>query len=75
MCSTADGVTNINTNTTVTTPAMNNPNMSTPTTMTPMLGGDSAGMNPLIPENSTAPSKTTTTTFLVFLIILSLMIS
>ncbi|TKY47836.1 PLASMODESMATA CALLOSE-BINDING PROTEIN 3 [Spatholobus suberectus] len=60
------GVTN--TNTTVTTPAMNNPNVPpTRTSTTPIHGGDGAGMNPPIPENSRAPLKTITASFLVFL--------
>ncbi|KAG4975482.1 hypothetical protein AAZX31_11G260500 [Glycine max] len=67
------GVTN--TNTTVTTPAAM-PNVAAPTTTTPIHGGDGVGMNPLIPENSTsAPNSNTiltTTSFLVFLLIMSL---
>nr|KYP57030.1 Glucan endo-1,3-beta-glucosidase 1 [Cajanus cajan] len=58
------------TNTTVTTPP-------TSTITSPIHGGDGAasasGMNPLIPENSGAPSKTmATSSFFVFLLILLL---
>ncbi|KAL2332593.1 hypothetical protein Fmac_013806 [Flemingia macrophylla] len=61
------------TNTTVATPAMNVATPPTSTTTTPIHGGDGAsGMNPLIPENSSASSKTIATSFFVFLLFLAL---
>ncbi|XP_047179819.1 PLASMODESMATA CALLOSE-BINDING PROTEIN 3-like [Vigna umbellata] len=52
------------TNTTVPTPSS--------TTTTPIQGGDVAGVNPQIPQNSTPTSNTISSSFLLFLLILFL---
>lgn len=59
------------TNTPVTTPPMINPNVPTPTTQTPIYGGDGGGglnpgMNSPMSDNSRALSAAPATSILVF---------